>query len=85
MDSEIAKLQKQIDELKVRRISQSDLIPQQIKKRHMGEPNSYIWAGLEANLPTGASVTSGVVAYFCTDSFKLKIWTGTAFKSVTLS
>lgn len=85
MDEEIKKIQKQIDELKTRRVSQSSVEPGAIKQRHLGESNQYIWAGLEADLPTGAQVTSSTVAYFCTDTFKLKIWTGTVFKSVTLT
>ena len=85
LQKEIKELRRELDMLKQKRVSQTDVIPDSIKMRAMGEANRYIWAGLEADLPTGASVTSSVVAYFCTDTFKLKIWTGTAYKSVTLS
>lgn len=82
---EIEDLKKEVQALKERRIIQSMILPDVVKMRHMGEANRYIWAGLESELPPGGSVTNSVIAYFCTDSFKLKIWTGTAYKSVTLS
>lgn len=81
----IDKLKQKINLLEQKRIYQQDIVPDGVKQRHMGEGNRYIWAGLEADLPDGASVTSSVVAYFCTDTFKLKIWTGDTYKSVTLS
>lgn len=82
---QIKDLKREVDMLKQRRIYQQSIVPDAIKMRHLGEANRYIWAGLEADLPTGVSVTSSVVAYFCTDTFKLKIWTGSAYKSVTLT
>lgn len=85
-------LQKQIDQLKEdllklqnQRITQSMILPDVIKTRMMGEGNRYITAGLDANLPTGNSVTGSVVYYFATDTNKLYIWNGTAFKSTTLT
>lgn len=78
-------LQEQINNLKQGRVYQQSIVPDAVKMRHMGEGNRYIWAGLEADLPDGVSVTSSVTAYFATDTNKLYIWNGTAWKSVTLS
>ncbi len=79
------KLERDIEDLKGKRIYQTDITPDAIKQRHLGEANRYIWAGLEANLPTGVSVTSSVTAFFATDTHKLYIWDGTAYKSTTLT
>jgi len=81
----IENLQNEVNQLKQRRVYQQSVVPDAIKMRHMGEGNRYIWAGLEDDLPEGASVTSSVTAYFATDTNKLYIWNGTAWKSVTLS
>lgn len=76
-----------IQDLKEKRISQASIPPQTVKQRHLGEGPMFIRAGLEADLPTiGENTTSNSTAiYFCTDSFKLKIWTGSSWKSTTLS
>lgn len=78
LEETVAKMQRE-------RITQSSIIPGAVKQRHMGESNRYIWSGLEADLPDGFSVTSSVTAYFATDTNKLYIWNGTAFKSTTLT
>lgn len=82
---EIEKLKKEIADLKSKRIYQQDITPDVVKMRHMGEANRYVWAGLEADLPTGVSVTSSVIAYYATDTHKLYIWDGSVYKSVTLT
>lgn len=87
--NQIDNLKKEINNLKVKRIYQEDITPQSIKNRAQGEPNTYVYSGLEANLPTtGVSLKTtglGCSIYWCTDSFKLKIWTGSVWKSVTLT
>jgi hypothetical protein len=78
-------IKKELENLRFRRVFQQDLMPQAVKQKHMGEPNAYINAGLEADIPDGASVTSGVSVYFEKDTNKLKIYNGTSYVSVTLS
>lgn len=92
MEDQIKKLEKEIDKLKddiklltERRISQTMVMQGAIKNKHLGEPNTYIRSGLAADRPTGADVTFGTTAYFATDTFVLSIWTGTAYKTVTLT
>lgn len=63
-------------------LHQSDLTVGVIKQRHIEYGANVIFHGLEADLPNGSGY---VKAYFCDDSFKLFIWTGTAWKSTTLS
>lgn len=86
MAEEIRKLQEKVGFLMQKRIGQVDIIPDSIKMRHIGEGVRFIRSGLEADLPaTGESALQGSAFYWCTDSFKLKIWTGTVWKSATLS
>lgn len=65
-------------------IGQQNILPQAIKNRHLGEPNSYIYSGLAANRPTtGVKLTSaglGCSIYFSTDTNVLNIWNGTAWQ-----
>ena len=85
LQKQVDDLKEQIEQLKVKRIYQQDLINSAVKSRHLGEGNRYFLAGLDANRPTGVSVTSSVSCYFATDTKKLYLWTGTAYVSVTLS
>lgn len=89
LQEQIEDLKTKISRLETARVYQMDITPQAVKNRHLGEPNTYIYSGLEADLPTeGVQLTStglGCSVYWCTDSGKLKIWNGTAWKSVTLS
>jgi len=88
MDDKIAQLQKQIDELKVRRVSQSQIIPGQVKQAAMGEPNAYVNGGTTANKPTiGNAVTFGASIYFDNGTNKLYCWNSvtSTWVSVTLS
>lgn len=83
---QIDDLKKEIELLKVKRIYQMDITPQAVKNRHLGEPNSYVYAGLAADRPTsGVSVTSGVSIYWATDTGVLSIWNGTAWLSETFT
>lgn len=83
------KLQKQIDELKLqlfelsgRRITQELFIPGSVKNRSMGEANSYVFAGLAADLPTiGNQVTSSTSIYYALDTDVLYIWDGTQWNA----
>ena len=61
-------------------LHQSDAMPKVWKQRHID--GLIIFQGLEENLPDGSTE---VKIFWCTDSFKLKIWTGSLWKSVTLS
>ncbi len=81
----VEELEKTVEQLRIKRAFQWDLAPDCVKMRHMSEPNRYVNSGLDANRPTGVSVTSGVRAYFATDTGKFYIYNGTAWVSVTLS
>jgi hypothetical protein len=83
----ITQLEKTVASLVAKRTQQLDVAPNAIKQRHLGESNIYIRTGLDANLPAvGETTTTGSNGiYFATDSFKLYIWTGVAWKHVTLS
>lgn len=85
-EDELKKLRMDVDFLLQKRITQVDIVPAVIKTRHMGEANLWVRGGLEANLPTtGEGTSNGYAMYFCTDSKKLKIWTGSAWASTTLT
>jgi len=61
-------------------ITQDMILPKAVKQRHL---EAYIiFSGTAANRPSGSTE---VKAYFATDTFVLSIWTGSAWKSVTLS
>lgn len=63
-------------------IHQSDIPVGTIKQRHI-QPNALlVFTGLAADRPDGSTF---VKAYFATDTFALSIWTGNAWKSVTLA
>jgi hypothetical protein len=89
MDKDLKKriddLEKRVKSIDEKRIFQQDIIPGAIKQRHMGEANRYIMAGLEADRPTGIDVTDSVTCFFATDTNKLYIFNGTAWKSATLT
>lgn len=65
---------------KRRPLHSSDFIRRVIKPQHID--GMVITRGSAANLPSGSS---HVLAYFETDTNKLKIWNGTAWVSTTLS
>lgn len=77
--------QKTIDDLK-KGTGQQDIKPDTIKMRHVGEGVRYIRSGLDAALPTTPEVPkNGVAIYFATDTLKLYVSNGSAWKSTTLS
>ena len=79
-------LTQKVEDLTNKRTRQQDILPGAVKQRHIDEGVRFIRSGLEANLPTnGENTANGSAFYWCTDSFKLKIWTGTTWKSATLS
>jgi len=63
-----------------RPLHSSDFPPKIIKQRAIED--MVIKRGLAADIPSGSSHT---LAYFETDTGKLKIWDGTAWLSTTLS
>lgn len=85
LKKQVEELKKELDKLKQKRVYQQDIVPDVVKTRHMGEANRYIASGLEADRPDGFDLTGSTIAYFATDTNKLWIWNGTAYKSVTLS
>jgi hypothetical protein len=85
MEERIKKLEERMKNLEQKRVSQLDIAPGQVKNAAMGEANSWFLAGLAADLPIGAVVTSSVTYYFATDTNTLYIWNGNAYKSVVLT
>lgn len=78
--------QKQLDDLKQRRVSQADILPQAVKTRHLGEGAPYILSGLSADRPTsGSLVTQGASFWWSTDTHVLSIWDGIIWRTVTLT
>lgn len=70
------------------RIYQQDIVPGAVKQRHISEGVIFIRSGLAANRPSTLTVEAsqnGSAMYWATDTFALSIWTGSAWKSVTLS
>lgn len=54
-----------------------------VKARHIGEGVRFIRSGVAASRPT-AGERSGAI-YFATDTFVLSVYTGSAWKTTTLS
>lgn len=68
------------------RIFQQDITPGAIKQRHISEGVIFIRSGLAASRPvTPESSRNGLPIYWASDTFVLSIWTGSAWKTVTLS
>ncbi len=83
---QLKELSQKVENLTTRRIKQQDILPGSVKQTHISEGVKFIRSGLEADLPTnGEDTANGSAFYWCTDSFKLKIWTGTEWKSATLT
>jgi hypothetical protein len=63
-------------------MSPLDITSGVIQERHIDQSLAVIKLGLAADRPDGTTSTK---AYFATDTFVLSIWTGGAWKTVTLS
>ena len=74
-------LEKQLSNQSVRALHQSQFVPKMIKQRHLED--KIIKFGVVANLPTND--TTGVSAYFATDTNTLYLFNGTAWVSEVLS
>lgn len=86
MEDRIKKLEKQVEFLMDKRILQTDLTPDVVKMRHVGEGVRFIRSGLEADLPTvGETCLQGQPFYWATDTNKLYGWNGTAWVSATFA
>lgn len=86
LEDKIKKLEKEIESLKDKRVHQSDLTPDVVKMRHVGEGVRFIRSGLAADRPTnGEEPLQGAAVYFATDSGVLSIWDGDAWVSETLT
>ena len=84
----VERLEKELAELKSRRIRQEMLLPDVVKARHIGAGVRFIRSGLAANIPTtGEGSEQGEAIYFETDTNKLKVYNSTdgAWVSTTLS
>jgi hypothetical protein len=63
-------------------IHQSDLVVGVVKQRHLEQGANIIFHGPEAKLPDGSTY---VKAYYCDDTFKLKIFNGSVWKTAQLT
>ena len=72
--------EERLDIRKNRPLHSSDFVQKVVKPEHID--GMVITRGLAADLPSGSS---HVLAYFETDTNKLKIWNGSAWVSTTLS
>lgn len=86
MENDILKIQRRLDALEQRRVSQGMIISDQVKQRHQGEGNRFVRSGLAANRPTeGEPVEANSSAiYFARDTGVLSIWDGVVWLEVTL-
>jgi hypothetical protein len=82
---DIKQLTEDVETLKERRILQSDFTPDCVKTRAMGEANRFVFSGPEAARPIGHQFGNSTTIFFATDTLKLYIWTGSVWKSATLS
>lgn len=85
LKKKIEDLERKVQLLEQARMTQEKILPGVVKNRHLGEGNSYVIYGLEADLPPGNTVTSSTIAYYSSDTNKWWIWNGTAYKSVQLT
>lgn len=85
MDEQLTKrdVERMIDDKVRRLVSQFDILPDQIKARHVAEGVRFIRAGLAANRPTTAEKDGAV--YFSTDTDTLNIWNGTGWVQEVLT
>jgi len=79
-DQQFIELQRKVDQLSQRRITQEMLVPKAVKQRAVEA--WIVFSGLAADLPDG---TTEVQAYFATDTNTLYLWNGTAWKSEVFS
>lgn len=87
LQEKIEKLEREVRNLRQRRIYQDDVVPAAIKNRHLGEANSYVFCGLAADRPTEGTLIQPFTTsiYFATDTGVLSIWNGTAWLSETFA
>lgn len=88
LETRVAALEQKLNDLQRARIHQSDIPAGTIKQIHVGEGVVFIRSGLDAAKPTAATAEqtrTGTPLYFATDTNKLYIYNGTAWKSVTLT
>ncbi len=78
----INQLEKQVKELQSQRINQQMILPNAVRQGNIFG-GKIIFVGLDKNLPTNGSTE--VQFYFAQDTLKLYAWSGTAWKSTTLS
>jgi len=79
---EIDKLKDEVKLLSERRIRQTMIEPFAIKRRHLED--KVIVFGAAADRPTDGDATN-IHTYFSTDTFVLSCWTGSGWKTTTLT
>ena len=82
---DITQLKEDVEFLKEKRVLQSDVLPDSIKTRAMGEANRYVFSGLEAARPAGHKFGNSTTIYVATDTLKVYIWDGSAWHYALLT
>jgi len=83
IEKRIKELERQIKEFRFSNIHQQNIASDSVKSRHVGEGVRYLRAGTAADRPSSGEKAGAI--WFSTDSFVLSIYTGSAWKTVTLS
>ncbi len=79
--NDLSELKSKVEKLEKKRIFQQDIMPDVVKMRHVGEGVRYIRSGLDADLPKAETPMQGSAIYYATDTNKIYIWDGTAWKA----
>ena len=81
--AEFKRVVKEIIEEDSSYIFQNDIFQDVVKQRHIGEGVRFIRSGVAASRPTSGEKEGAI--YFATDTFVLSCWTGSSWKTTTLS
>lgn len=81
MEDIVKNLEKRVKILEQKRVYTADIMPKAVKREHLEDV--VIVFGLAADLPTDDS--TGIKAYFSTDTNVLSLYNGTAWVSETLT
>lgn len=77
LERRLKDLEQEVDRLRQQRVSQTGIIPDQIKMRHIAEGVRYLRSGVAADRPTaGETPLQGSPVYFATDTGILSLWNG---------
>jgi len=75
LQQQITELRREVENLKSRRITQVEILPDVVKMRHVGEGVRFIQTGLASKRPTTpAKPPNSAMLWFATDTGVLSIW-----------